>query len=65
MSGLVKFEQIKSLSIEIRAQSVLSDSDVAQIYAVKTRDMNKVVANNLDQLLSRYIVVLTKSEKSK
>ena len=64
MSGLVKFENIKNLIIEIRAQSVLLDSDVAQIYGVETRDINKAVANNPDKFPGGYIVELTKPEKN-
>ncbi len=64
MSGLVKFENIKNLIIEIRAQSVLLDSDVAQIYGVQTRDINKAVANNPDKFPGGYIVELTKPEKN-
>ena len=63
MSGLVKFENIKNLIIEIRSQSVLLDSDVAQIYGVETRDINKAVANNPDKFPGGYIVELTKPEK--
>ncbi len=64
MSGLVKFENIKNLIIEIRAQSILLDSDVAQIYGVETRDINKAVANNPDKFPDGYIVELTKPEKN-
>ena len=64
MSGLVKFENIKNPIIEIRAQSVLLDSDVAQIYGVETRDINKAVANNPDKFPGGYIVELTKPEKN-
>lgn len=64
MSGLVKLENIKNLIVEIREQSVLIDADVAQIYGVETRDINKAVANNPDKFPSGYIINLTKSEKN-
>jgi hypothetical protein len=62
MSDIVKIENLKELIIEIRGQSVLLDSDVAQIYGVETRDINKAVANNPDKFPAGYVVVLSKSE---
>jgi hypothetical protein len=49
MSDMVKIENLKSMIIEIRGHGVLLDSDVAQIYGVETRDVNKAVANNPDK----------------
>lgn len=43
--------------------SVLLDADVAQIYGVETRDINKAVANNPDKFPADYIVKLSKLEK--
>ena len=60
---IVKNENLKELIIEIRGQSVLLDSDVAQIYGVETRDINKAVANNPDKFPAGYIIELSKSEK--
>ena len=40
---IVKIENLKELIIEVRGQSVLLDSDVAQIYGVETRDINNFV----------------------
>jgi len=42
---------------------ILLDADVAQIYGVTTRDVNKAVANNPDKFPAGYIVELTKAEK--
>jgi len=64
MSDMVKIENLKSMIIEIRGHGVLLDSDVAQIYGVETRDINKAVANNPDKFLAGYIVELTKPEKT-
>ena len=65
MSAIAKFENLKDLIVELRDQSVLLDSDVAQIYGVETRDINKAVTNNPDKFPAGYIVELSKSEKSK
>jgi hypothetical protein len=64
MMSMVKIENLKELIIEIRGQSVLLDSDVAQIYGVETRDINKAVTNNPDKFPAGYIVELSKSEKN-
>ena len=64
MSGLIKIENFKDLIIEIRGQTVLLDSDMAQIYGVQTRDINKAVTNNPDKFPAGYIIELSKTEKS-
>ncbi|WP_245757065.1 ORF6N domain-containing protein [Hydrogenimonas thermophila] len=47
--------------IEIRGQKVLLDSDVAKVYEVETRDVNKAVKNNPDKFPNEsYIFELTK-----
>ena len=61
--GIVRIENLKELIIEIRGQNVLLDSDVAQIYGVETRDINKAVTNNPEKFPVGYIIELTKSEK--
>ena len=55
---------IESLTIEIRNQKVILDSDVAAIYGVATRDINKAVKNNLDKFPAGYIFEISKDEKS-
>lgn len=63
MSDMVKIENLKGMIIEIRGCEVLLDSDVAQIYGVETRDINKAVTNNPDKFPAGYIIELSKSEK--
>jgi uncharacterized 2Fe-2S/4Fe-4S cluster protein (DUF4445 family) len=41
----------------------LLDGDVAQIYGVETRDINKAVTNNPDKFPAGYMVELSKPEK--
>lgn len=64
MSDMVKIENLKDMIIEIRGCDVLLDSDVAQIYGVETKDINKAVANNPDKFPAGYIVALSKPEKT-
>jgi hypothetical protein len=63
MIGVAKFENLKDLIVELRGQSVLLDSDVAQIYGVETRDINKAVSNNPDKFPAGYVVELSKQQK--
>jgi len=64
MSEIAKFENLQDLVIELRGQKVLLDADVAQIYGVKTRDINKAVSNNPDKFPQGYLVELSKAEKN-
>jgi len=64
MSEITKFENLQKRIIEIRNENVLLDADVAEIYGVQTRDINKAVANNPGKFPTGYIVELTTLEKS-
>ena len=64
MSDIMKFENLQDRIIEIRDQKVLVDADVAEIYGVETRDINKAVTNNPDKFPEGYVVELSKPEKS-
>ena len=63
MSAVAKIENLKDLIVELRGQSVLIDSDVAEIYGVETREINKAVTNNPDKVPAGYVVELSKPEK--
>ena len=41
---------------------VLLDADIAEVYGVETRDINKAVANNPDEFPVGYIVELSTQE---
>jgi len=62
MSEIIKFENLKNLIIEIREESVLLDSDVAQLYGVETKRINEAVSNNPDKFPDGYIIELDKAE---
>jgi len=64
MSEIVKFEDLQDRIIELRGQKILLDADVAQIYGVETRDINKAVTNNPDKFPAGYFVELSKAEKN-
>jgi len=58
-------QNIESLLITIQNKQVLIDRDVAQLYGVQTRDINKAVKNNPDKFPESYIIQLNASEKKK
>ena len=62
MSPIIKFEDIKTLILEIRDQKVILDSDVAKIYGVETKRVNEAVKNNPDKFPAGYIIELSKNE---
>ncbi len=63
MDNIVKFSQVEDKILTVRNQSVILDSDVAELYGVETRDINKSVKNNPDKFPVGYIFELDKSEK--
>ena len=60
--NLVKIENLKELIIEMRGQSILLDSDVAELYGVETKRINEAVKNNLDKFPEDYMFELQKEE---
>jgi len=58
----VKFEDVENKIVELRKKKIILDSDIAVLYGVETRDINKAVKNNPDKFPSGYIFELTKSE---
>ena len=59
---MVRFENLKELIIELRGQSILLDSDVADLYGVETKRINEAVKNNPDKFPNGYIMELDKNE---
>lgn len=59
---IVNIDIIKNLILEVRNQKVIFDSNVAKIYNVETRDINKAVKNNKDKFPAGYVFELTKDE---
>lgn len=57
-------EVIKNKIINIREEQVMLDSDIALLYGVATRDINKAVKNNPDKFPDGYTFELTTAEKT-
>lgn len=49
--------------VEIRGQHVMLDADVATLYGVATRDINKAVKNNPNKFPAGYVFPLLENEK--
>ena len=63
MSGGLRLEQIWDKILNIRSQNVILDCDIAELYGVETRDINKAVRNNPDKFPDGYILELQATEK--
>ena len=62
MMDIVKFEAVEEQILTIRGMQVILDSDVAALYGVDTRDINKAVKNNPDKFPDTYIFELDADE---
>ena len=54
--------RIEDVIVALRDQSVIIDCDVAKIYGVETKDVNKAVANNPDKFPNEYVLKTTDEE---
>ncbi len=59
---IVVFDKIEEKIIELRGEKVILDSDIAELYGVETRDINKAVKNNPNKFPAGYIFEITKEE---
>ena len=62
--NVIRIEDIQELILDLRNHKVILDCDVAKIYGVETRDINKAVKNNPDKFPKEYIIELNKEEKA-
>ena len=53
---------IKNLICVIRGQQVMLDSDLAMLYQVETRNLNKAMKRNIDRFPEDFCFQLTKEE---
>ena len=61
---ITKFETLEKKLITLRDTLVLLDKDVAELFGVETRDINKAVKNNPIKFPDGYIVELSQDEKN-
>ena len=57
-------ERIKNKIITIQGQKVILNCDVANLYNVKTKEVNQAIRNNPDKFPIGYVITLTDSEKA-
>ena len=51
---IIHESEVKELIIELRGEKVLIDRDVAKLYGVETRDINKAVKNRRIPIIAGY-----------
>lgn len=57
-----EIEEIRNRIHEIRGRQVMLDKDLAELYGVQTRDLNKAVKRNMDRFPADFMFQLTKEE---
>ena len=62
MKGLVPQEVIEQKILFLRGHKVMFDKDLAALYQVNTRDLNKAVTRNLDRFPGDFMFQLTGRE---
>src|SRR4030042_5944231 len=62
MKALIPIEIIERKIYLIRSQKVMLDSDIAELYGVKTFNLNKAVKRNIDRFPQDFMFQLTKEE---
>ena len=62
MSVMVLSERIEKAILSIRGHRVILDRNLAAMYGVSTRDLNKAVSRNLDRFPEDFMLQLTRSE---
>lgn len=63
--ALISTGDVEKMMLKIRGKDVLLDRDVAMLYGVETRDVNKAVKNNPRKFPQGYILGITEDEKTR
>ena len=56
--------EVENKMITLREQQVILDSDVAELYGVQTKEINKAVKNNPDKFSEGYILNCLKQRET-
>jgi len=62
MSDIIRFETLENKLLRVRDALVLVDKDLAELFGVETKDINKAVKNNPHKFPDGYVIELTKEE---
>ncbi|MCR4964483.1 MAG: ORF6N domain-containing protein [Bacteroidales bacterium] len=60
---MTNITEVENKIITLRGQKVILDADVAALYEIETRDINKAVKNNPDKFPEGYVMQLNAAEK--
>ncbi len=60
--AVIPTEQITHSILVIRGEKVILDADLASLYGVQTKDLNKAVKRNTDRFPKDFVFQLTKQE---
>ena len=63
-TGLIESDTIKSRILTIRGLQVMLDSDLAELYQVETKQLNRAVKRNIERFPEEFMFQLTDSEWS-
>jgi len=61
---MISYEKIEGWIFVVRGHKVMLDSDLARLYRVKTKELNKAVKRNLDRFPFDFMFQLTSQESN-
>ena len=64
MCKIIDGKDVEEKILTIRGQEVLLDRDVAELYGVETKNINRAVKNNPDKFPDGYVVTISSEEKN-
>ena len=59
MTDVVKFSSVESKVLLLRGQQVILNNDIAELYGVKTKEINQAVKNNPEKFPQGYVFELS------
>ena len=62
MSAVFPSERMEQTILLLRGHKIILDRDLAAMYGVSTRDLNKAVSRNLDRFPDDFMLQLTRPE---
>jgi len=65
VAAIIPAERIARCILQMRGQKVILDKDLANLYSIETRDLNKAVTRNLNRFPEDFMFRLSKAEFAK
>lgn len=60
---IIAHEAVESMIVVIRGQKVMIDHDLAELYEVETKNLNRQVRRNTERFPAEFMFQLTKEER--